>query len=187
MTEWRDVPGYEGLYQISIDCKEGRCRSLDYNHTGNIKELSNTPHKIDNRIYWSLFKDGKRVNSQAARWIALTYPELIENKYFEGAEIDHKDTNPMNNHPSNLRWTTRSGNMNNPLTRKHNSNSHKGIFLNHIAFSKEVLQYAKDGTLVATYPSVNEAERQTGISQGNISFCCNGDRLSAGGYIWRYV
>ena len=31
-------------------------------------------------------------------------------------EIDHIDTNKLNNHDWNLRWTNRKGNMNNPLT-----------------------------------------------------------------------
>ena len=43
--EWRDIPGFEGLYQISIDTKEGRCRSLNFNRSGKVKELSNKPSK----------------------------------------------------------------------------------------------------------------------------------------------
>lgn len=37
------------------------------------------------------------------------------------------------------------------------------------------------------YPSVSEAHRQTGISQGNISAVCNGHRKTAGGYHWKYL
>lgn len=187
MTEWRTVPGYSN-YQISIDLPEGRCRSLNYNHTGNVKELSNKPHKRDNRIYWNLCKNGKSTCYQAARWIAFTYPELVEGEYFEGTEIDHKDTDRLNNHPSNLIWATHNENLNNPLTRKHISTSHQGVLLNHPDFSKQVYQYSKDGIFIAVYPSTQEAYRQTGISQGSISKCCNGKKYkSAGGYIWKYA
>jgi hypothetical protein len=49
---------------------------------------------------------------------------------------------------------------------------------------KEVNQFSKDGILVATYPSVNEARRNTSIL--NISQCCRGNRKSAGGFIWKF-
>ena len=52
--------------------------------------------------------------------------------------------------------------------------------------SKPVIQYSKDGKFLAEYPSVMEAERQTGCSQSNICQCCKGKRKSCGGFIWQY-
>lgn len=181
--KWRDVPGYEGLYQISIDTKEGKCRRLHMR--GTVKELCNNPTKRDNRIHWNLCKDGKSICHQAAKWIALTFPELVENEYFDGAQIDHKDTNRLNNHPSNLRWVTPSGNNSNPITKKHRN----GIFRNRTDQSKKISQYDKQGILIAAYPSLAEAERQTGISKSNISHCCLGKyrHKTAGGYVWKYA
>lgn len=124
MEQWRDVPNYEGLYQISIDTKEGKCRRIFKN--GKVKELSNNPNKKFGRIYWGLCKDGVSRKPQAAVWIALTYPEYVQNEWFEGAEIEHIDTDRLNNHPSNLKWVTRKQNLNNPLTIKHNSDAQKG-------------------------------------------------------------
>ena len=49
-----------------------------------------------------------------------------------------------------------------------------------------ILQFSKDGELIAEYSSIHEAERQTGCNQGNICRCCKGKRKSAGGFIWRY-
>lgn len=189
---WRDVPGYEGLYQISIDTPEGRCRSLNYHSTGKTKLLSNKVNKRDNRIYWHLYKKGKYMHWQAARWIALTYPELVENDYFEGAHIDHKDTDRLNNRPSNLRWVTQKENNNNPLTRKHSSETHTEILKNHPSTSKRVFQYTTDGEYVNDYPSISEGGRQTGIQKANISKCCLGKAKYAGKkdgekYIWKYI
>lgn len=183
MEEVKDVPGYEGLYKIDIRTKEGQCFSI---RTG--KYLSNQHSERDGRNYWGLFKDGKQVRQQAARWIAITFPELIENEYFDDAEIDHKDTDRMNNHPSNLRWVTSKGNSNNPLTVKHNAEAHIGVFVNHPKLSKEVQQYSIDGEYIATYPSVSEASRQTGINLGDIASCCRKRKHchTAGGYIWEY-
>ena len=49
-----------------------------------------------------------------------------------------------------------------------------------------ILQFSKDGELIAEYSSIHEAERHTGCNQGNICNCCKGNRKSAGGFIWRY-
>lgn len=197
---WRNVPGFDN-YQTSIDTPEGRCRSLNlYSHKTPIV-LSNKPCKRDGRIKWILRKGGKSFCKQAARWIAITYPELVQNEYFEGAQIDHIDTNPLNNHPSNLRWVTPKENINNPLTKEHRSASLKGRTFstatrekfsvankNNRYTSKPVKQYTKTGELVATYPSINEAHRVTNISPTAISRCCRKypKFKTAGGYVWTY-
>lgn len=80
--------------------------------TGKTCELSNIPTK-NNRIFWHLSNDGDVLTRQAAKWIAITYPDLVENDYFEGALIDHKDRDRMNNHPSNLRWVTHQESLKN--------------------------------------------------------------------------
>ena len=49
-----------------------------------------------------------------------------------------------------------------------------------------ILQYSKDGKFIAEYPSIMEAERQTGCNRGHICSCCKGKRKSTGGYIWKY-
>lgn len=47
-----------------------------------------------------------------------------------------------------------------------------------------VQRFTKDGQLVAEYPSIEEAHRQTGINAANIGSCCKGNLKSAGGYFW---
>lgn len=209
--EWRNVPGFDGRYQIDISTKEGRCRSTNYRRTGKIKEMTNRPNKQNGRINWCL----NSLTKQAAYWIAITYPELVQNEYFEGAEIDHIDTDRLNNHPSNLRWVDRKGQMNNPLTLRHLSESlkgkytgelhpqygkeksletrkkmsegGKGVRLNRKDQSKSVLQYTLEGELVKIYPSIRQAERETGIYSQSISYCCLGKKYkTAGGYVWKY-
>ena len=56
------------------------------------------------------------------RAVAELFIPNIDNKPY----IDHIDTNTSNNHVGNLRWVTQKENMNNPLTRQHCSDSHKG-------------------------------------------------------------
>lgn len=54
---------------------------------------------------------------------------------------------------------------------------------------KAVNQFTVDGVFVAQYPTIREAERQTGIDNGWISGCCRGKYgyKSAGGYVWKYA
>ena len=74
---------------------------------------------------------------------------------------------------------------NNPNFGKHRSEETKSK----ISKSKGVygiLQFSKDGELVAEYTSAREAERQTGYNHGNICKCCKGKLKSCDGFIWRY-
>ena len=73
----------------------------------------------------------------------------------------------------------------NPNFGKHFSEEHR----KKISESKGVngiLQFSKDGELIAEYPSIMEAERQTECSRGNICSCCIGKRKTCGGFIWKY-
>lgn len=181
MEQWRDIPGYEGLYQISIDAKEGKCRSVG---TGRI--LKNVYSKTSKYLQWGLRKNGKTTVRQIARWIAITFPELIENEYFEGAEIDHKDTDRLNNQPNNLRWVTRKENINNPLTKVHQCQAQQKIPRGKRPdLGKKVAQYTLDGVFVAEYDTGLLAQERTGVNVHNISACRNGRRANAGGYLWK--
>lgn len=53
--------------------------------------------------------------------------------------------------------------------------------------SKPVEQLDDSGKVIAVYSSAHEAERNTGIRNGNIQRCCVGNTKSAGGYVWRYA
>lgn len=192
MNKWRIIPGFEG-YEICVDTKEGRCRNIK---TG--KELSVNPDK-KGRINWNI----KGHTKQAAVWIALTYPELICNEWFDGAEIDHIDTDKSNNFPSNLHWVDRKGNQNNPITKQNMSNaklggklsddhkkklseSHKNILINRCDLSLLVVKMDTENNVLKIYPSIREAERETGILHSSISNCLHGKSKTSGGYKWRY-
>lgn len=160
MENLREVPGTDGKYLIDISTKEGRCISL-YNKYGLREKPRYLNTKPDKKgyIYWGMKINGVRVVHQAARWIAITYPELVENKYFEGAEIDHKDTDRLNNHPSNLRWTDRSGQMRNPITRKNNSLARTG---------KKMSQETRDKMKLSHLGKTQSEETKRKISEAQI-------------------
>ena len=77
------------------------------------------------------------------------------------------------------------------LSGKHLSEEHKNKISeaqtgNHNRPQTPVLQYSKSGEFIAEYPSIKEAEKQTGCHQGSICNCCKGNRKSACGFIWKY-
>lgn len=53
--------------------------------------------------------------------------------------------------------------------------------------NKRILQYSKDGVLIGEYKDANEASLFTGIKSNYIYRCCNGERNTANGFIWRYA
>jgi len=51
---------------------------------------------------------------------------------------------------------------------------------------KPVSQYSPDGEFIRSFPSINEATRQTGINEKSIINVAKGKAHHAGGFIWRY-
>lgn len=170
MEIWKDIKGYEGLYQISND---GNVKSLNYHRTGKSKLLK-TILCNNGYLYVTLSKNGKHDVRVIHRMVAEAFLDNPDNLPC----INHKDEDKTNNHSSNLEF----------CTQKYNVHYSKCWMPSQKICSKSVLQFTKSGEFVAEYPSVNEAERQTGIHHGNISRCCNGQKgySHVGGFIWKY-
>lgn len=52
---------------------------------------------------------------------------------------------------------------------------------------KEVVQIDTNGNIIATYESIVEASRITGINNSTISRCLAKDGSMAGGFVWKYA
>lgn len=162
MEEWRDIPGYEGLYQVS---NEGRVRSLDRfaeikNQYG--KCLAHYKGKLlapkndgTNHFKVTLSKNGVYEHPRVYVLVAKTFIPN-PNNYDVVHHIDH---NPQNNRIENLIWMENG---------KHTGNH------NIERCSKTVYQYTIDGELVAVWESASEAAKQLGFQKSAISRCCNG-------------
>ena len=108
MEEWRDIEGYDGLYQIS---SWGRVRNI---HTGHIL----TPyHNKKGYPKASLFAKGKR-SPDKHRINRLVAKAFIPNP-LELPQVNHKDGNKDNNSVSNLEWATNSENSRHAKMLRH--------------------------------------------------------------------
>ena len=179
MEEWRDIPYYEGEYQVS---NLGNVKSFKFGKEKILKPVKDT----DNYLRVVLCKDRKQKSYLIHRLVAEVFIPKIEGKN----NVDHIDSNRQNNIYTNLRWCTIAENNSFELARKHNSEARKGgknpMYgkngkLNHR--SKSVLCIE----LNRIFGSTMEAQRELGIPQSNISACCNGKYKSAGGYHWKFI
>lgn len=53
--------------------------------------------------------------------------------------------------------------------------------------ARKVEQMDLDGNVIATFESAHEAQRVTGVRNGNINNCCQGKTKTSGGYRWRFA
>ena len=54
------------------------------------------------------------------------------------------------------------------------------------ANSKPIMQLDLNGDIIRRYPSVMQAQRETGFSNGWIGDCLRGRRKTYKGYLWKY-
>lgn len=105
--------------------------------------------------------------------------EAIKGQILEGMQVNHIDEDKSNNSISNLNLMTPKENTNwGTRTARATEKLTNGVT------SKKVAAY-RDGVLVMTFPSTQEAERQ-GYHSGHISECCNGKLKTHKGYQWLY-
>lgn len=195
---WKPINDYEGLYEIS---SYGRIKSLRGKKPKYLKPQN------DSRGYLQigLNKDGIRKNYKVHRLVALHFVE----GYFDGAVVDHIDTDRKNNHYSNLRWVTHLENANNPLTLQHYSEYRKEhpVHITEEARMKaqatrkrklengEIKLKATKVRCVTTdkcFDSIKEASEYYNIRASEISACCKGKRKSCGRFngvklVWEYI
>lgn len=106
---WKDIEGYEGLYQIS---NLGRVKSLKrYSKYKNSKRFINEKIiKLQKSKNGYLRVELCKNNIKKKYLIHRLVGYAFLNNYDNNLEINHKDGNKQNNNVENLEWITRSEN-----------------------------------------------------------------------------
>lgn len=172
---WKDIKGFEGLYQIS---NLGRVRSLDrwveringgYFQSGRIRKLGTTRGGY---LFVPLMKNGEAKNYRINRLVAEAFLE----GYSKSAEVHHKDGNVTNNRADNLEC----------LNSKEHHSKHLGKAVE-----------GTNGIINLTFKQISETEK-LGFNPANIARCCKAALLEDGnprkkkyathkGFTWRYI
>ena len=167
MEQWKEVNGYEGLYEVS---DQGNVRNTRIG-----KILKPGKNKKTGYLYVNLCKNNKRKNFYIHRLVAQAFIPNPDNK----PTVNHINEDKTDNSVENLEWATMSEQQRHGTRgeRVAKTRKEKGCCC------KKVYCYELD----QTFDSIKEADRLTGVSYHCIGKCCQGKLKTAGKMHWKYV
>lgn len=105
---WKDIEGYEGIYQISNFGEVMRLMSYDSRHHLRNSKILKQRKNSEGYMIVGLHKNGKEKKFLVHRLVAQAFISNPKNY----PEINHIDENKHNNFASNLEWCNREYNVN---------------------------------------------------------------------------
>lgn len=185
---WKDVKGFEGVYQVS---NLGRIRSFLNNRYGVCDNQKIIKGSLGKNGYYtvSLYNPAtqKRKKLLVHRIVAQSFIPNPDNK----GVVDHINTNKTDNRVENLRWVTHRENNLNSITLSKTTKASRAYGVTHrgskSASAKPVGQFTLDGSLVCSFGSVVEASEKTGISWRKITHNIHGEQSNADGFLFKFL
>ena len=159
MEIWKDITGYEGLYQVS--------------NLGRIKSKRKILKPIDGEyLKVGLSKNGLQKTLYIHRLVAETF--FGKSKL----QVNHKDENKHNNNINNLEFISFKENINYGTKQDRESKTKTKY---------HIKQYDKNGNFIKQWFNLREIVLNTNYKKSNIQYCCLGKYKYAYGYKWEYV
>ena len=158
MEEWKDVVGYEGIYEVS---NYGQVRTHKYKTTYTSRHgirhwkqrILKEKAKTNRDVRISLWKNGKGKDYLAHRLVAEAFIPNPENK----PTVNHIDGNPRNNNVENLEWATYQENNNHAFDNYLISTAYPVVLVNQASGEK------------MCFRSLSKASEYIGFGVGYIS------------------
>ena len=164
---WKDIPGYEGRYQVS---NTGKVKSMSYRQSGVPHILAPSNHRGYQGVR-ICNSDKKYKNHLVHRLVWEAFVGQIP----EGMQVNHKDENKCNNSLENLEIMTQKQNLNYGTRNIRITRS----------LGKPVAKIdIATGKILKEYPSLNCAMKEYGTSVANAVI---GLYKQAYGFKWKYL
>ena len=165
---WKDIPGYEGRYQVS---NTGKVKSMNYRHTG-VPHIMTPPKNNSGYKCVKLSNADKKSKGHLVhRLVWKTFVGPIP----EGMEINHKDEDKSNNSLKNLEI----------MTPKQNANYGTRTVRGALHKMKQIAQIDMvSGEILKEYPSLTSAIKEYG---GSVQYAVTGRYKQAYGFKWKYL
>ena len=166
--EWREVYGYDVLYEVS---NTGKVRTKHHGKCGYKSEYRFIKPVNNGNGYmrFNFMQGGKQKTVYLHRLVAEYFVENT-NGY---TEVNHIDEDKTNNDASNLEWCTHLYNCNYG-TRNERAAAKTG---------KKII-CVETGQI---YESTAKAAKALGVGSTAISNCLNGRTATSCGYTWKYA
>lgn len=170
---WKDIRGFEGLYQIS--------------NLGNVKSVtriisrSTTDLPIQERILKPCVRHGYKhiILSKNGKFTTGHIHRLVAEAFIPNPNnlpcVNHKDENPSNNCVNNLEWCTRAYNNSYNHLRERAATSKR----------KPILQFDLNGNFIREWSHAREAAETLGLNKRAIYGACTGRLKTSGGFVWK--
>ena len=180
---WKDVDGFEGIYQVS---NMGRLKSFKSIPEGRV--LSNKNSKGG---YLSIVLNngkGLKKSEKIHRLVAKAFIPNPENK----PQVNHKNLNKQDNVVTNLEWATLNENMKHAYDNKPEF-MNPLMYRNQVENPKKIVQKSIDGQVINVFLNAKDAMRKTNVCSRNILMVASKTeylpgkyRKQAGGYVWEF-
>lgn len=169
IEQWKDVPNYEGLYQVS---SFGRVKSFRKSTKFGCQDEYILKPTVASHGYAevTLYDKAVRHKFLVHRLVASVFIPNPDNL----PQINHKDENPLNNAVNNLEWCTAAYN-----------NAYGTAQIRKIdTVSTPVEQITYDGKVIAIYRSARLASEILGVTLGTLRSAIS-KHTQFKGYFWK--
>lgn len=192
MEEWKDIKGFEGVYQVS---NVGHIRSLDRVETNalgqNVKRKGKLLNPVPNSSGYlrvNLRHEGKRQRLFVHRIVAEAF--CINENPEINTIVNHIDNNYLNNSAKNLEWTTMKGNSQHALKcgRMKRTDQWRTRLINSLKWTnKAIVAFdPQTGKIVEQFDKLTDCKTK-GYDPPTVCMCCKGKRKFHKNLCWRYI